>query len=182
MLVIRPATEGDLKAILDIYNDAVARTTATFDTQPRTMDGHRRWFAEHAPAHPVLVASGGARVVGWASLSRYSERCAYDGTAEVSLYVEEGSRGRGIGTKLLDALIEAGRTAGLHTIVSRIAADNAISIRMHRKHGFATAGTMREVGRKFGKLLDVVIMQLIYDSPCRPVPGRRARRLPRNSR
>ncbi|MFB3891867.1 MAG: N-acetyltransferase family protein [Phycisphaerae bacterium] len=161
-MTIRPATEADLQAILDIYNDAVAKTVATFDTQPRTMADHRRWFAEHGRQHPILVAEEGGRVIGWASVSRYSGRCAYDGTAEASLYVEEAGRGRGVGRQLLGAIIAAGRQAGLHTIISRIAVGNDASVHLHEAFGFQTVGVMREVGFKFGRYVDVVVMQLIY--------------------
>ena len=78
-----------------IYNDAVARTTGTFDTEPKTLDQQREWFDRHGASHPVLVAEEAGRVVGWASLSPWSDRCAYARTAEVSVYVDESSRGGG---------------------------------------------------------------------------------------
>lgn len=162
MPTIRPATEADLQAINDIYNDAAIKTTATFDTEPKSMTDRRKWFAAHGNLHPILVAEEDGRVVGWASMSRYSDRSAYDGTAEASLYVAEECRGRGIGRQLFEAILAAGKNAGLHTVLSRITADNTISIRLHEQFRFRNVGVLREVGCKFGRLLDVVIMQLVY--------------------
>ena len=158
---IRPAASGDLSAIRDIYNDAILNTVATFDTVARSPEDMIRWFGEHVPRYPVLVAEDDGRVVGWASLSRWSDRPAYDGTAEVSVYVAGPQRGRRIGSALMEALVKAGREKGFHTIVSRIVEGSDASIRLHEKLGFAHAGVLREAGRKFGRLLDVTIMQLI---------------------
>ena len=102
-------------------------------------------------------------VVGWASLSSYSDRCAYSETAEISLYVRSGFRQQGIGSKLTGEVIQAGRAAGLHTLIARIACENAVSIGLAKSQGFKSVGVMREVGRKFGRRLDVEILQLIYD-------------------
>lgn len=161
-MLIRPARLDDIPAITDIYNDAVLRTTATFDTQPKTLDQQRAWFEAHDAQHPILVAEEDGQVVGWASLSAYSDRCAYDGTAEDSVYVREDCRGRGIGRALLSKLIEEGRRCGLHTVLARVVGGNDGSVHLHEMFGFETIGVTREVGYKFGRWLDVVIMQLIY--------------------
>ena len=162
MLTIRRATSEDLRAITEIYNEAILRTVATFDTEPRTMEEQKTWFMNHGPKNPILVVEQDGLVVGWASLSRWSERCAYSDTAEVSLYVAEEHQGRGIGRKLLEAIIQEGQTVGLHTVIARIAEANETSIRLHKSIGFEHIGTMKEVGRKFDKLLDVYLMQKIY--------------------
>ena len=164
MLTIRSAEPRDIDGITKIYNDAILKTVATFDTEPKTADEQRIWFAEHGPEHPIIVAELDAAVVGWASLSEWSGRCAYSETAEVSLYVKEGFRGKGAGKKLLEAILEKGREAGLHTIVARIADGNDISVHLHESAGFGHIGVMREVGRKFGRLIDVYLMQKIYDT------------------
>ncbi|MGB3092900.1 MAG: N-acetyltransferase family protein, partial [Candidatus Zixiibacteriota bacterium] len=104
-------------------------------------------------------------VVGWASLSKWSDRCAYSDTAEISLYVHHGHQGKGIGRKLLEAIVAEGQKAGLHTIIARIAEASEASIHLHKSVGFEHIGTMKEVGRKFGKLLDVYLMQKVYDNP-----------------
>ncbi len=164
MLTIRPATIDDLGAITAIYNQAILTTVATFDTKPKSLDEQKEWFEQHGARNPILVAELENHVVGWASLSRWSDRCAYSDTAEVSLYVAEENRGKGIGRMLLESIVDAGRGAGFHTIVARIAEGNDASVDLHRTVGFEQVGVMKEVGRKFGKLLDVVILQLIYDS------------------
>ena len=162
MLTIRQATRADLGPITEIYNDAIEKTTATFDTEPKTVEEQEVWFVSHDARHPVLVAVEEGLVVAWASLSQWSERCAYTDTAEISLYVKEDYRRKGIGKQLMSATIQEGKSAGLHTIIARIAGSNKISVDLCRSFGFQYIGTMREVGKKFGNLLDVHIMQLIY--------------------
>jgi phosphinothricin acetyltransferase len=164
MLKIRPATLDDLEPIREIYNDAVLNTVATFDTVPKSPEDQRRWFGEHAPRYPVIVAELEGIVVGWASLSRWSDRPAYDGTAEVSVYVDADHREKKIGSALLEALVEAGQKGGFHNLVSRIVEGSDVSIHLHERLGFAHVGVLREAGRKFGKMLDVTIMQKVLES------------------
>jgi L-amino acid N-acyltransferase YncA len=162
MLNIRQATQADLGPITEIYNDAIQKTTATFDTQPKTLEEQERWFASHDTGHPILVAEEDGHILAWASLSQWSDRCAYCDTAEISLYVKEEYRRKGIGKQLMKAIIQEGKVAGLHTVIARIAGSNKISADLCRSFGFQYIGTMREVGKKFGNLLDVHLMQLIY--------------------
>jgi phosphinothricin acetyltransferase len=159
MATVRSARREDLPAVTAIYNDAVARTTGTFDTEPKTLAEQDEWFDRHGASHPVIVAEEGGRVVGWASLSPYSDRCAYARTAEVSVYVDEAARGRGIAGALLDELLRLGRAAGLAQALSRIAAGNESSLRLHARRGFVETGRLRRVGEKFGKVLDVHLLQ-----------------------
>ena len=159
MATLRAARPEDIPAVTAIYNDAVARTTGTFDTEPKTPEAQREWFGRHGASHPVIVAEEGGRVIGWASLSPYSERCAYARTAEVSVYVDEAARGRGIARALLDDLLRRGREAGLGQALSRIAAGNEASLRLHARRGFVETGRLRRVGEKFGKVLDVHLLQ-----------------------
>ena len=161
-MVIRPAEIRDLRSVLGIYNEAVLNTVATFDTETRSLPQQAAWFENHDERHPVLVAEEEGDVVGWASLSAWSDRRAYDDTAEISLYVRSDRRGRGIGKALMAALVEAGKNRRLHAIIARIAGGNEISIHLHRSAGFDDIGVMREVGFKFGKRIDVHMMQLIY--------------------
>jgi phosphinothricin acetyltransferase len=162
MLNVRKATMDDLGQITEIYNDAIKKTTATFDTEPKTIEEQESWFANHDASHPVLIAEEDGFIVAWASLSQWSDRCAYSGTAEISLYVREGNRGKGIGKQLMKAIIQEGKTAGLHAVIARIAGSNKISADLCKSFGFQYIGTMKEVGNKFGNLLDVHLMQLIY--------------------
>jgi L-amino acid N-acyltransferase YncA len=158
----RAATDGDLKAITDIYNEAVLTTDATFDLEPKTEDEQRVWFTGHDSRHPILVAEVDGTVVGWASLSEWSSRSAYAGTAEISLYIKEEFQGKGAGRGLLEDIMREGERVGLHAVLSRITTGNEVSIRLHESLGFEHVGVMREVGEKFGRRLDVLLMQKIY--------------------
>ena len=162
MLQIRKSTSDDLKAILDIYNEAVLNTTATFDTTARTFEKQLEWYENHKANHPVFVAEENNVVVGWASLSPYSDRCAYDTTVEVSVYIHADHRGKKIGSQLLEVITLEGLKVKNHTVISRITSDNLSSIHIHEKIGYRHVGTLKEVGVKFGKLLDVEIMQYLY--------------------
>lgn len=161
--LVRPATEADLPAILDIYNHAVLHSTATFDEEPRALEDQRRWLREHAHPYAVVVAVSGDRVAGWASLSPFHARPAYRFTAEDSVYVHPEHRGRGIGGLLLAELLSLARGNGFHTVVARITGGNDASVRLHARLGFEHAGTEREVGYKFGQWLDVTVMQAVVD-------------------
>ena len=157
---IRPAERRDAAAIAAIYNQAVVNSTATFDTAAETTAEREAWLDEHtAPQHPVLVAERDGHVVGWASLSRYSDRRAYVATVEVSAYVDENETGRGLGTALTMAVLDAGKAGGVHAVVSRICTENAASLAMARKLGFFEVGLMREVGMKFERTLDVMWLE-----------------------
>jgi L-amino acid N-acyltransferase YncA len=162
VLIIRLAILEDLGAITEIYNDAILKTVATFDTEPKTVEEQKHWFESHGPKYPILVAEQDTVIVGWASLSQWSNRCAYSDTAEISLYIREDQRGKGIGHKLLEAIIDAGQNVDLHTVIARIAEGNEVSIHLHEAVGFKHIGIMKQVGRKFGRLLDVYMMQKIY--------------------
>jgi len=163
MLHIRPATNSDIPEITAIYNDAIQNTTATFDTEVKTEEQQVKWFNEHGEKHPVLVAEDQGKVIGWASLSRWSDRCAYQDTAEVSVYVDSEHREKGVGKKLLEVLILEGKAAGLHNLVSRITEGNLNSIHIHEKFGFRHIGIMKKAGVKFGRMLDVYFMQKLLD-------------------
>jgi len=159
---IRQAKLSDLAQITDIYNDAIVNTSTTFDTEPKTIEQQEIWFVSHGARHPILVAVDEGQVVGWSSLSHWSDRCAYADTAEISVYVSEVHRGKGIGKQLMSTTVQEGKTVGLHTIIARIAGSNRISVDLCKSFGFQYIGTMRDVGNKFGQLLDVHLMQLIY--------------------
>jgi len=161
MISVRAASHADLPRILEIYNREVLVSTATYDTVPRTEADHRKWFAMHGPEHPILVAETAGRVIGWASLSPWSDRAAYSKTVEVSVYIAEEYRRRGIGKRMLESLVEAGKERGHHALLARISADNEASVHLHAQCGFRVVGTMLEVGVKFERMLDVTIMELL---------------------
>ncbi len=159
MVTIRSARIDDAEAIRTIYNVEVITSTSVFDLEPRSLDDQRRWLEDRSGAHAVLVAVDGDRVVGFGSLSRFKERPAYNTTVEDSVYVHRDHHGRGIGRALLDSLVATARGHGFHTMIGRITADNGPSIALHRAAGFESVGLEREIGRKFGRWLDVVVMQ-----------------------
>ena len=162
MCQIRSARIDDVAAITEIYNEAILTTTATFDTEPKTPEEQEPWFRTHGGNFPILVAEAHAGVVGWAALTRWSDRCAYHATAEISLYVKEENRRHGTGRRLLNTILHEGGRSGLHTVLARIAEGNEHSITLHESAGFRSIGVMKEVGWKFGQRLDVHLMQLIY--------------------
>jgi L-amino acid N-acyltransferase len=124
----------------------------------------KTWFKKHDQKHPLIVAELNGLVIGWASLSEWSDRCAYSETAEISLYVKKEYQGIGIGRNLLQKIMQEGQKTGLHTVVARIAEGNERSIDLFKSERFENIGVMKEVGKKFGKRLDVYLMQKIYDS------------------
>jgi phosphinothricin acetyltransferase len=156
---LRAAGIADLEGILGIYNDAILTTTATFDTEEKSLAERRIWFEAHDASHPVLVVSRGKETAAWGSLSRWSDKRAYDTTAEVSVYVAREYRSLGLGSLLLARLLQAAGTAGLHMLLSRIAEGNEASLAMHRRFGFRHVGTLKEAGRKFGRFIDVEIFE-----------------------
>jgi len=160
---IRKAAESDIDAITEIYNEAVRTTTATFDLEPRSLADRRQWFAAHDARHPVLVAVAEKRVVGWACISAWSDKRGYDDTAELTFYVHSKFRGRGIGRALNDAVITAGRRLRFHALIARVASESSESLHLMEQAGFFRVGTLREVGRKFDRVLDVHILQKILD-------------------
>ncbi len=161
-LNIRTAEEKDIPAITEIYNHAIVHTTATFDTETKTLENRLEWFRQHSPKHSVIVAEYEGEIVGWASLSKWSDKMAYDSSVENSLYMAEKYRGKGVGKKLLEKLIEEGRKNGFHTIIARISDGNDVSLKMHYDLGFEKTGTLKEVGIKFGKLIDVHLLQIYF--------------------
>jgi len=156
---VRPAIEADVPAILDIYNDAILNTIATFDTEPQTLEEKVAWFRETTQPYVVLVAERGGEVVGWASLRRFRQKAAYRHTAENSVYVRRDCHGEGVGTALMRKLVDAGAANGFHTIIAGIAGENPASVRLHERLGFVVVGTEREVGYKFERWVDVTWMQ-----------------------
>ena len=158
-LLIRHAERRDAADLRDIYNSFVNNSTAIFDLVPRTIDEQVQWIDEHSGGHPAIVAVNDGRVVGFGSLSTFRDRPAYATTVEDSVYLVDEYQGRGIGQLLLEELIRLAAAHGFHSIIARIVGGNEASVRLHTSCGFAIVGTEHEIGRKFGKWLDVVEMQ-----------------------
>lgn len=158
---VRRAKDDDAAVIADIYNHYIIGSTATFHTEPVDAEERLSWLATHNDRYPVLVAEVDGRVVAWGSLTRWSERPAYAPAVEVGTYVEFESRGLGLGTALMNALVDEARRAGHHALIGQIVAENEASISLARSMGFEQVGVLREVGFKFDRWLDVVFMERI---------------------
>jgi L-amino acid N-acyltransferase YncA len=160
---LRLAERRDAEAIRSIYNPEVLESTVTFDLVPRSIQDQAEWLDEHAGGHPAIVATDAdGDVVGFGSLSPYRPRAAYSTTVEDSVYVRRDRRGSGVGSALLGELVRLGTAHGFHSAIARIVGYHEASIALHARCGFETIGTEREVGRKFGRWLDVVLMQRMF--------------------
>lgn len=160
---IRMAAPDDIESITRIYNHYILESTATFDTEPKTVEDRASWLRERDAAHPVLVAEGEGKVLGWGSLSPWAQRPAWRHSVEVSIYIDANATGQGIGPALLVALTDHARRAGHHAMLSQIVADNEPSLKLSRRAGFEHVGTLREVGRKFDRWLDVALVELVLE-------------------
>jgi phosphinothricin acetyltransferase len=162
MISIRPATHADLPAILDIYNEAVLNTTASYDLEPSTPAQRAAWYDNRvSQGFPVLVAEADSAVIGFGSYGPFRDRPGYRFTVEHSLYVAPAWRGRGVGRTMLQQLVELARADGKHVMIGGIDASNAGSISLHLQLGFVEVGRLREVGYKFERWLDIVFLQLM---------------------
>lgn len=164
--MIRKAELRDLQELKEIYNEAILHTTATFDTETKDDADRLRWFEEHEKdPYVILVEEMDGAVAGYASLSCYRERKAFDATVEVSIYIGPVYRGKGIGDKLMKAILaEAEGNPRIHTVVSLITGENDRSIALHKKHGFEYCGSLSKVGYKFDHWLDLNIYQLFFEN------------------
>lgn len=163
---VRPASSEDFKAIIGIYNEAIRTSTATFDLRPRTPQEDLVWFKKHGPSFPLLVITDDVgKVCGWGALSPYSDREGYSQTCENSLYIAASNQGRGLGSQLLEALLEAGRKSGLREVLGRITEGNEASLALHKKFGFRVVGTLENVGVKFDRTLSVTLVQKSIATP-----------------
>lgn len=160
-------------AILDIFNEAIANSTALYDYAPRTAQSMVGWFqAKTAGGFPVIgVVNEAGELLGFASFGTFRAWPAYKYSVEHSVYVHKNHRGKGLGVALMKQIIQAARERQLHVMVGAIDAANSGSIALHEKLGFTHAGTVQQAGFKFGRWLDVAFYQLILDTPEEPVDG-----------
>ncbi|NKB79263.1 N-acetyltransferase [Ochrobactrum daejeonense] len=160
-LLIRHATEADLPALLAIYNDAVENTLAIWNETLVDLENRRQWLENrNRDGFPVLVATRDGAVLGYASYGPFRPFEGFRHSSELSVYVASDARG-GIGRALLAELVEEARTRKVHVLVAGIEAGNAASIALHRSQGFEECGTLKQVGQKFGRWLDLLFMQKI---------------------
>jgi L-amino acid N-acyltransferase YncA len=164
-ITIRAATEADAAAICLIYNQGIEDRIATLETELRTPEERRRWLAARGPRHPVFVAEADSpsdadkKVVGWSSLNSYNPREAYRHVADLSVYIERGWRGRGVGRRLLEHLIERARALGYHKMMLSAFPFNASGVALYERMGFTRAGVFREMGQLDGRWVDTLIME-----------------------
>ncbi len=163
-LILRDATEADLPAILAIYNHAVAETTAIWNEILVDLDNRKAWYdLRQARGFPILVAEVEGRIAGYASYGDWRPFDGFRQSVEHSVYVEKDHYGRGLGKALMSALIERARAGNIHVMVAAIEAGNTGSIALHSSLGFRLVGTHHEVGKKFGRWLDLTMMELKLD-------------------
>lgn len=157
---LRAATEDDADAIAAIYNHEVTTSTATFDLEPRTPTEQLEWIRARSGAYVAVVAENvEGTVIGFGSLSQYRERAGYSTTCEDSVYIHPSFQGQGVGRLLLGELVAAAQRHGFHAVMAKIVGGHDASIALHASQGFEIVGREREVGRKFGQWLDVVLME-----------------------
>jgi L-amino acid N-acyltransferase len=162
---IRDATHNDLAAMLAIYNDVVATSTAIYRDQPMKADEYAQWWrARVGQGYPVLVAIADDAVVGFASFGDFRAWPGYRFTVEHSVHVRADKRGSGVGSQLVRALIARATRMGKHVMIAGVDASNAASIRFHERLGFEAVAPLRQVGFKFGHWLDLILMQCILAS------------------
>jgi len=159
-MILRPAAQADLPAILGIYNDAVLNTTAIWNWDTVDLANREAWFAaRQAQGYPVLVADEGGGAIAYASFGDWRPFDGYRFSVEHSVYVSPAGRRKGLGSALLEALAGEARRLGKHVMLGGIDAANEASLALHRRHGFVETARMPQVGQKFGRWLDLVFMQ-----------------------
>lgn len=158
-VIFRLATLDDAEAIRTIYNAEVTGSTVTFDLVPRTLEEQRAWQAARSGAYAVIVAEIDGEVAGFGSLSKWRDRPAYATTVEDSVYIHRSYQGMGVGKALLNELIATATAHGFHACMARIVGGHEASIALHRSCGFEVVGSEKEVGRKFNRWLDIVVME-----------------------
>ena len=165
-MTIRPATERDIPAITAIYNEVVANSNAVWTEKPDSEAERLVWMnARRALGYPVLVATDGPAVIGYGTFGDFRAWPGYRYSVEHSIYIHAGHRGRGLGRSLIDELVSAATALGKHVLIAGIDGCNAASIRLHERAGFVEVARMPEIGRKFGRWLDLVFMQRLLDAP-----------------
>jgi L-amino acid N-acyltransferase len=160
-IVIREAHEADLPEIVEIYNESVLTSTATFESVPQTADTRRKWFNNHGRDYPFIVAISNGKVLGYCCVSQFPGNSGYRKTGELSVYVEKTSRRKGIATNLMTQILARAHKLGFHAIISSISLDNEPSAKLHENFGFAKVAHLRQVGFKFSKWQDTCYYELI---------------------
>src|SRR5258706_5580598 len=173
MTIIQCDHQKHAAQILAIFNEAIINSTALYDYKPRTADMMQTWFEAKAKGNfPVIgVQEDGGKLMGFASFGSFRAWPAYKYSVEHSVYVDARFRGRGVGRRLLEEVIEAARAQNYHVLIGGIDATNKASLALHERLGFTHCGTIRQVGFKFGRWLDLSFYQLILPTPLQPIDG-----------
>ena len=158
-LHIRAARFADLFMIQAIHNEGIIDRVATLDTALRTMADTQLWFYRHGPRHPVLVAEAGGSMAGWAALNTFNTRPAYQYVADLSIYLARPWRGKGLGSRLLQALMPLAGELGYHKIVLSALPTNTAGMRLYERQGFTTVGIYKEMGLVDGRWVDTILME-----------------------
>jgi phosphinothricin acetyltransferase len=158
-IVLRPATSADAAAICLIYNQGIEDRIATLETELRTPEERRQWLAARDARHPVFAAVAEESIVGWGSLNVYNARPAYQHVADFSIYIERGWRGKGLGRRLLEHLIEQARVLGYHKMMLSTFPFNATGVALYERLGFTRVGVLHEMGQLDGRWVDTLIME-----------------------
>ncbi len=160
---IRKANVNDIESMLQIYNYEVLNGTATLDLKPKSLDEWTSWYNKHTENHPIIIAED-SELMGYASLSEYREKEAYSSTVELSVYVSNKYRNRGVATELMKNILDIAKNdSTTHMVISVITSGNEASKRLHEKFGFKFCGTIHEVGCKFGKFQNIENYELIIN-------------------
>jgi len=173
MTIIQCEHQRHAAQILSIFNEAIVNSTALYDYKPRTAEMIRAWFEAKAKGNfPVIGVQGdGDELMGFASFGSFRAWPAYKYSVEHSVYVDARFRGRGVGRRLLEEIIKAAREQDYHVLIGAIDAANKPSLALHERLGFTHCGTLRQVGFKFGRWLDLSFYQLILATPLQPIDG-----------
>lgn len=156
-MIIRTAKIKDLQRLLDIYNYEAENGISTFDLHPKTLKEREEWFYLHnKDNHPLIVAEDDGNVIGYASLSPYRDKEAYNQTVELSVYVDSNFRNKGAATALMSEILKLAKSdERTKKIISVITSGNETSCKLHQKFGFEYCGSITKVGKKFGKYLGI---------------------------
>jgi phosphinothricin acetyltransferase len=156
---VRPAGDADASAICEIYNQGIEDRLATLETELRTPDERQQWLKSRGPRHPVIVAEDAGRVVAWGSLNPFNPREAYRHVADLSIYVERGHRGKGVGRVVVARVVDLARELGYHKLVLSAFPFNAAGMALYERLGFRTVGIYKEQGLLDGRWVDTIVME-----------------------
>jgi len=172
--IIRDAVEADLPAIIEIYNATVPTRMVTAELEPTTVEARLPWFRDHSPdEYPFWVAESDGRVIGWLNFKKFLPRCAYRGTAEISVYVDEQFRRHGAGQRLLEEAIARAPSLGITALVGLIFGHNEPSLKLFQRFGFERWGFFPAVAQLDGVKRDLVVVGLHCGKPCSHGPAGR---------